>query len=118
LAEDDRSVLISPGTYWDFGYTVITVVDGADAVKKFTANKDRIQLLLFDLIMPNKTGKDAYDEIRKMRADIRVIFASGYDPDLIRQKALLERNVPVVYKPASIQTLLKTIRNVLDNGKA
>jgi PAS domain S-box-containing protein len=119
LAEDDRSVLDITGQILrDFGYTVITAVDGADAVKKFTDNKDSIQLLLLDLIMPNKTGKDAYDEIRKMRPDIRVIFASGYDPDLIRQKALLERNVPVVYKPASIQTLLKTIRSVLDNGKA
>ena len=119
LAEDDKSVLDITGQILrDFGYTVITAVDGADAVNKFRDNKDTIQLLLFDLIMPKKTGKDAYDEIRQMRPDIKVIFSSGYDPDMIRQKAMLEQNVPVAYKPAPIPTLLKTIRTVLDEGKA
>ena len=100
----------------DFGYTVITAVDGEDAVNKFTENKDRIQLLLFDLIMPGKSGKDAYDEIRLVRPDIKVIFASGYDPDMVRQKALLEQNVPVVYKPVPMAVLLKKIRVVLDGA--
>ena len=73
-------------------------------------------LLLFDLIMPKKTGKDAYDEIVKERPGIKIIFASGYDPDLVRQKALLEQNVPVVYKPVPMTTLLDKIRAVLDGN--
>lgn len=119
LAEDDMSVReMTQNILRDFGYTVITAVDGEDAVKKFTDNKDSVRLLLFDLIMPRKTGKDAYDEIRVIRPDIKVIFASGYDPDMVRQKALLEQNVPVVYKPVPIPALLKIIRRVLDEGEA
>ena len=115
LAEDDRTVRdMTRMILEDFGYTVITAVDGFDAVKQFTANKERIQLLLLDLIMPNKTGKDAYDEIRALRPGIKVIFASGYDPDMVRHKALLEQNVPVVYKPVPMNELLKKIRAVLD----
>jgi CheY-like chemotaxis protein len=114
LAEDDKSVRdMTESILRDFGYTVITAVDGEDAVNKFTENQDRIQLLLFDLIMPKKTGKDAYDEIRKTSPDIKIIFASGYDPDMVRQKAILELNVPMVYKPVPITTLLKKIRSVL-----
>jgi len=119
FAEDDKRVLdITAQILRDFGYTVITAIDGDDAVKKFTDNKNIIQLLLFDLIMPNKTGKDAYNEIRKIRPDIKVIFSSGYDPDLIRQKAQLDLNTPVIFKPAPLATLLKKIRSVLDEGKA
>ncbi len=119
LAEDDRTVReMTLLLLQDFGYTVITAVDGNDAVKKFMENKDRVQLLLFDLIMPGKSGKDAYDEIRQMCPDARVIFASGYDPDMVRQKALLEQNVPVVYKPVPMATLLKKIRSVLDGSGA
>jgi PAS domain S-box-containing protein len=119
LAEDDRAVReMTLLLLQDFGYTVIIAVDGEDAVKKFSENKDRIQLLLFDLIMPGKSGKDAYDEIRLVRPDLKVIFASGYDPDMVRQKALLEQHVPVVYKPVPMAVLLKTIRAVLDKGGA
>jgi len=119
LAEDDKTVReMTTLLLQDFGYKVITAVDGQDAVKQFSENSDRINLLLFDLIMPEKTGKDAYDEIRKMRPDIKIIFASGYDPDMVRQKALLEQNVPVVYKPVSMAALLKKIRSVLDNGNS
>ena len=118
LAEDDKTVReMTWLLLQNFGYTVITAVDGEDAVRTFTENKDKIHLLLFDLIMPKKNGKDAYDEIRKMRSDIKVIFASGYDPDLVRQRALLEQNVPVVYKPVPTTALLKKIRIVLDDGK-
>ncbi len=117
LAEDDKIVReMTTMMLEDFGYTVITAVDGMDAVQKFTENKDRIQLLLSDLIMPGMSGKDAYDEIAKLKPGIKVIFASGYDPDLVRQKALLEQQVPVVYKPVPLNALLKTIRSVLDEG--
>jgi len=119
LAEDDKTVReMTLLLLQDFGYTVITAVDGEDAVKKFSENKDRIQLLLFDLIMPGKSGKDAYDEIQLVRPDIKVIFSSGYDPDMVRQKALLEQHVPVVYKPVPMAMLLKKIRSVLDNGSS
>ena len=115
LAEDDRTVReMTQLMLQDFGYTVITAIDGEEAVQRFRENRDRIKLLLFDLIMPKKTGKDAYDEIVKERPGIKIIFASGYDPDMVRQKALLEQNVPVVYKPVSMTGLLKKIRSVLD----
>jgi CheY-like chemotaxis protein len=118
LAEDDKMVRdMIVRMLENFGYTVITAIDGEDAVQQFARNRDRIGLLLFDLIMPKKTGKDAYDEIREMRPDIKVIFQSGYDPDMVRRKTLLEQNVPVLYKPVPMAALLKKLRSVLDEGK-
>lgn len=119
LAEDDKAVLgMTHQMLQNSGYTVIPAVDGADAVQKFVENKERIQLLLLDLVMPKKNGKAAYDEIKNLRPDIKVIFTSGYDPDMVRQKTLLEQNAPVISKPMSASVLRKIVRNVLDHGVA
>ncbi|MDD2337551.1 MAG: response regulator [Geobacteraceae bacterium] len=114
LAEDEaelRKLLMTVLT--EFGYTVIEAEDGEDAVCQFTENRERIQLLLLDLIMPKKSGKDACDEIRKMASDVRTIFISGYPPDVIQGKGLLEEGCDLVMKPVTPQNLLRKIREVL-----
>ncbi len=98
------------------GYTVLTAKDGEEAVAKFLNNKDRIQLLLFDMIMPKKSGKEALDEIRTMASGVPVLFVSGYSPDMLRQKALIEDGAEVVFKPISPQKLLEKVREALDRG--
>ncbi|MBA4373699.1 MAG: hypothetical protein C0402_12670 [Thermodesulfovibrio sp.] len=114
LAEDNEIVRnLTETVLKDFGYEVITAVDGEDAVRKYLEHNEDIDLLLFDLIMPGKSGKEAYDEIRKMRPDIKILFASGYSPDIIRDKAALRNGATIVYKPISPLELLKSVRSVL-----
>jgi DNA-binding NarL/FixJ family response regulator len=67
--------------------------------------------------MPKKNGRDAYDEIRKVKPDVPVLFASGYSPDMIQQKSLIEENAALIYKPMSPQSLLKKVREALDRKK-
>lgn len=115
LAEDDAVVRRMTETLLkDFGYTVITAVDGVDAVEKYRESAGRIQLLLFDLIMPKKNGKEAYDEIKGTAPGVRVLFASGYSPDIIRDKASLGDGADIIYKPATPGDLLRKIRSMLD----
>ncbi|MHB8844462.1 MAG: PAS domain S-box protein [Nitrospirota bacterium] len=115
LAEDDRTVRDMTRTLLEnFGYTVITAADGAEAVEAFRENADRVQLLLFDLVMPRMSGADAYEAIRNIRPGIKIIVQSGYDPDMVRRKALLEQNVLVLNKPVPMAVLLRAIRSVLD----
>lgn len=65
LAEDDRPVReLTATVLQNFGYTVIEAVDGEDAVKQFMENKDRVRLLIFDVIMPKKNRKEACNEIQ------------------------------------------------------
>lgn len=115
LAEDDIALRsLSSTVLKHFGYTVIEAVDGQDAVDKFRGNRDKIDLLLFDLIMPNMNGKEAYDEIMKIKPDVKGIFASGYAPDTVRQKTLIDDNMTLLFKPVSPKELLKTVRETLD----
>ncbi len=115
VAEDSRDVrLIVATVLRDFGYTVIEAVDGVDAVEKFNENKDAIDLLLLDVIMPRKNGKEAYLELKKMRPDIRAIFMSGYTGDILSRKGIGREGIPIVSKPIVIEKLLKQIRDLLD----
>ena len=119
LAEDDPSLRkLTVYILEQAGYTVITANDGEEAVTKFKENRDRIQLLLFDMIMPKKGGKEAFGEIRAMDPAVPVLFASGYSPDMLRQKALIEEGVVVVFKPVTPQDLLRKVREVLDKNKS
>jgi CheY-like chemotaxis protein len=118
IAEDDKSVrAMTKSLLTEFGYKVIEAVNGADAVKKFTEYRDPVDLLLFDLIMPKMNGKEALDEIRKIRPEIKVIFSSGYAPDTIRQKTSLADGVHLITKPAPPTELLRKVRQVLDEVK-
>ena len=118
LAEDDESVRgLVRNVLEKQGYTVIEAVDGADAVKRFMENRETIDLLLFDLIMPRMNGKEAYDEIKQWRPGLKVIFASGYAPDIVREKMCFETGIVMISKPIMLNALLKKIRTLLDEGE-
>jgi signal transduction histidine kinase len=106
------------GMLKEFGYTVIEAHDGNDAVTKFRALKDEIHLILMDVIMPNKGGGDAYQEIKAMQPSVKIILTSGYTGDYLSGKMLMEENVQFISKPISPKELFDKIRSVLSNGTA
>jgi len=67
--------------------------------------------------MPTMNGKEAYDEMKIRRPDLKVIFASGYAPDAIRQKMSLDSDVELIPKPIMPYALLKIVRSLLDEGE-
>ena len=114
IAEDDPVVRnLTRLVLHEFGYSVIEAVDGEDAVSKFKDNQDRIKLLLLDVIMPKKNGKEVYEEIKVMRPDIKTIFVSGYAMDLMQDKGVPDGSA-FLQKPVQMRDLLIKIRDVLD----
>jgi CheY-like chemotaxis protein len=61
--------------------------------------------------MPKMNGKEAYDEMKACRPDLKAIFASGYAPG---HKLSLENGVALISKPILPYALLKNIRSILD----
>jgi PAS domain S-box-containing protein len=115
VAEDDDTLRdLVKTTLQDFGYTVIAAVDGEDAVGQFRQNKDAVNLVLCDVIMPKKTGGEVRDEIKKTSPDAKIIFMSGYPADIVHQKGLLEGEADIVLKPIPPTVLLRKVREVLD----
>ena len=115
LAEDDIEVRkLMRNVLEEFGYKIIEAEDGEDAVNKFAENRDSVQLLILDVVMPNKNGKEAYEDIKKLRADVRALFISGYTANIIHERGILEEGINFISKPVSPGELLKTVREVLD----
>jgi signal transduction histidine kinase len=97
------------------GYHIIEAFDGNDAIEIFHKNKDNIHVLILDVIMPKKNGKEVYAEIKKVKSDMKVIFISGYSADVIHKKGKLEVGLNFISKPVSPDELLIKVRAVLDN---
>jgi hypothetical protein len=115
LAEDDIDVRkFTKEVLEEFGYKVIEAVDGEDAIDRFMENKDRIQLLLLDVIMPKKNGKEVYEEIKKIIPEIKALFMSGYAANVVFKKGIIEKGLDFVLKPISPTKLLRKVRGVLD----
>ena len=115
LAEDETEVReFTKNLLKEYGYKVITAIDGQDAINEFKVFKDKIQLVLLDVIMPNKNGKEVYDEIKQIKPDIKVLFMSGYPADIIQKHGIIEKGLAYIEKPASPTKLLKKIREVLE----
>lgn len=115
LAEDDEDVKsLTKTVLEEFGYKVIEAADGEEAIRRFIDNKDKIQLLIFDVVMPRIGGKKAYEKIRKMKPDIKVIFTSGYTADFVQKRDIIEKGWGFITKPVSPTELLKKVREVLD----
>jgi len=115
LAEDDPEVRdLTRNVLEESGYTVIEAVDGEDAVSKITENRERIQLVILDVVMPKKNGKEVYEEIKKTTPGIRVLFTSGYTANTIQTRGFLDRGLHFIAKPVSPKQLLQKVREVLD----
>jgi signal transduction histidine kinase/CheY-like chemotaxis protein len=115
VAEDDESVRkLIREVLLGYGYKVIEAGDGEEAVSRFKENKDNIQLLILDVIMPKKNGKEAYDEIKEIKPDIKTIFTSGYNVDIIHKKGILDEGLDFILKPILPDELLRKMREVLD----
>jgi PAS domain S-box-containing protein len=115
LAEDDAAVLeFHRMIFEEAGYRVIEAVDGRDALNKFTEHMAEVDILATDVIMPKMNGKSLYEEIRKIRPDMKVLFMSGYTKDIIVERGILEDEFSVITKPVTSYELLKKVREILD----
>jgi len=115
LVEDDEAVRNAiKALLNEFGYSVIEAVDGKQAVKLFRENRDIIELVITDVIMPGQSGKDLYNELLKIMPGIKVIFISGYPANILADKGIVQNDVNLILKPVKPEMLFKKVREVLD----
>lgn len=96
------------------GYRTVAAEDGEQAVELFSQQADDIDMLLFDIVMPNMSGKDAAATIRLIQPDIPVVFCTGCDATSEPIKNTDLRSTFLVEKPFAKGSLLRTVRMALD----
>lgn len=115
VAEDDAALRkLSRIVLESFGYTVIAAEDGEDAIEKFMENRERIGLVLLDMIMPKKNGKEISEAIMKVCPGMKILFMSGYTMEIVTNKELIEAGFDFIRKPFQSKGLLAKVREVLD----
>ncbi len=115
VAEDNQAVRkLVKEVLTEKGYTVIEATDGDDAIRRFMDHKDEIDLLLLDVVMPKRNGKDTYEEIEKIKPHIKVLFTSGYTGDVVLTKGIHDEALNFISKPLSPNELVRKTREVLD----
>lgn len=95
------------------GYRVFLAGDGAEALDLYLQHRDEIDLLLMDVIMPEKTGIEAAEEIWRDNGSQKILFMSGYPLDAIEQH-LLPRHAELAFKPLAPTELAIKVREMLD----
>jgi PAS domain S-box-containing protein len=115
VAEDDASLRkLTRIVLESFGYSVITAEDGEEAIAKFMENREKIHLVILDMIMPKKNGKEVSEALRKAGPRTKILFVSGYTMDIIKNRELTEFGFDFIHKPVRPQDLLIKVREVLD----
>ena len=115
VAEDDANVRrLVESLLKKYGYQVVLAVDGSDCVAKYLEHRGNIDLVLMDVIMPGKNGREAFEEIRKIDHAARVLYSSGYTADFMKNRGAFDENFDLVMKPVQPMELLKKVRDVLE----
>jgi PAS domain S-box-containing protein len=115
IAEDDNDVRsLDRELFEECGYTVIEAGNGQQALELFQEHKEQIDLVMFDVIMPKMNGREVFEEIRKIRPDMKVLFTSGYTGDILNGVNGIDNKYDFVAKPLPPEDLMEKIREILD----
>jgi PAS domain S-box-containing protein len=117
LAEDNEDVRkLVNRVLSDYGYKVIAAVDGEEAISLFTRDQKDIRLVLLDVVMPKKSGKEVCNAIRQIRPEVKILFMSGYTADIISSKGIMEDGIDFISKPVSPNQLRVKVRELLEQS--
>jgi len=115
LVEDDQQLRkLAHGYLERIGYRVLVAVNGEEAMVLSEAHEGTIHLLLTDMVMPGKTGRQLADQLILTRPAIRILFMSGYTDRAILEQGIVGRGIRYLQKPFTPAALARLVRELLD----
>jgi two-component system cell cycle sensor histidine kinase/response regulator CckA len=115
LLIDDEEMIIKVGEelLQELGYSVIAARSGEEAVKLYNKNRDKIDLVVMDMIMPGMGGGETFDRLKAVNPDVKVLLSSGYSINGQASK-ILERGCDgFIQKPFNLNQLSEKIRGIV-----
>ena len=112
LIVDDEDQLLTMGrtVLSAFGYRVLTANSGPKALEILMQRDCQIDLLITDLMMPNMSGRELVDQVRRVSPSMRILCSSGYDRPTVEE----QEQVAYLQKPFTSQELLVKVKQVLN----
>lgn len=97
----------------DLGYDVYDSESGHEGIKIYKLMKNQIDLVILDLVMPEMSGEEVFDEIKKTNPDAKILITSGYNKDKESETHLVKEADGFLRKPYKIAKLSKIISEIL-----
>jgi hypothetical protein len=95
------------------GYQVLEAAEGREALLLAKSCPGPIHLILTDVVMPHMTGRELADWLKRSRPEIRVLYMTGYAPEVISSRGLLGPGEWYIAKPFSLDSLLAKVHEIL-----
>jgi signal transduction histidine kinase len=115
LVEDEESVRRAiHGILERNGYIVLEAAQGSEALALCLTHEGTIDLLLTDVVMPHITGLDLAGELTSHLPALQVLYMTGYPDEALHRHGLDSQLVPLLEKPFTPESLLRKVREVLD----
>jgi CheY-like chemotaxis protein len=115
VIDDEMSVCeIARDMLTDLGYSVTLQHDGRAGVEFYRSRQAMIDLVLLDVNMPLMGGKQAFEELRLLNRNLRVIFLTGYGKESVELASLPPDANGFLQKPFQVEDLAAKVRSVLD----
>lgn len=116
LVEDDEAVReFVRVVLQNAGYAVVTASDGNQGLKEYMTDPDRFALVLSDVVMPNRTGPELVEVVRRVRPGVRVLFMSAYTGGTNSHPVAMPPDALLLEKPFSIDRLLNTVAQAISS---
>jgi len=117
VVEDDPAVQeLAVIILRDCGYQVEKSNNAFEALELIERNP-QFDLVVTDVIMPQMSGKDLYEQIKKQASHIEVLLMSGYTNDALAHHGVLDEGLFFLEKPFSPAKLARKVREVIDASK-
>ncbi|MCX7356566.1 MAG: response regulator [Alphaproteobacteria bacterium] len=114
VVEDDPRVrAFSTEALRELGYTVLSAVNGPDALRQVDGGA-KIDLLFTDMVMPEMNGRQLAEAVLARLPRVKVVFTTGYAPNAAVHNGVLEPNMIYLHKPFTLDQLAEKIRAALD----
>jgi two-component system cell cycle sensor histidine kinase/response regulator CckA len=116
LLVDDEEVIVEVGKELleGMGYRVLTAKDGKEAIEVYEKDPNEIDIVILDMVMPNMGGGEAYDRMKEINPDVKVLLSSGFSIDG-EASEILERGCNgFIQKPFNMRDLSEKIGEILD----
>ena len=115
FADDDELCLdVGVKILQKLGYSVLRARDGQEALEVFENNKSTVDLVILDMRMPYNGGR-AFDQLKQIKSDVKVLIASGYTEDQRIREMFEQGCIGFIQKPFSVNLLSEKVLTALKN---
>jgi len=112
--DEDMITEVAEELFEELGYKVLIARGGKEAVEIYEKNKERIDIVILDMIMPDMSGGETYDRLKDIDPKVNVLLSSGYSING-RATEILDRGCNgFIQKPFNMEQLSQKIKELLD----